>query len=506
MRNPRDIQWAQLFVLPDQPGLPLQAKLRAVVAREIAAGRLPPGTPMPSSRDLAELLGLSRNTVTAAYQQLVLDGFLHSRPRSGIVVADGAAGLAIPGRPPEAASVLPATPPDWQVRVRRSMRGRRTLAKPDRWRDYPYPFVYGRHDPELFPVEDFRECCSRTLARAQLENWAPDFETSDSVELVEQLRVRVLPKRGVFALPDEILITVGAQQAFHLLADALLGPGTRVGLEEPGYPHARNAFALRDPDLLPVPVDRDGVIVDGLPELDYLFVTPSQQSPTAATLSLARRRALLERAQRDDFVVIEDDYEADNLIDGTPHPALKSLDRGGRVIYVGSVSKSLSPAVRLGYIVAPRALVEELRLLRHVTVRHPSAFMQQAYALYLSLGHHESHGRRVNAATRERIDAAADALRRHLPQFEFDVPLGGASLWIRMPAWLDGAELALAARERGVLVEPGNVFFVRAPYPCPFIRLRLSSIQRALIEPGVKALAQAVQAMADARGVVHAAP
>jgi GntR family transcriptional regulator/MocR family aminotransferase len=506
MRNPRDVLWAQLFDLPRQEDLPLQVRLRAIVVREIAAGRLAPGTSLPSSRNLAQLLGLSRNTVTAAYQQLVADGFLESRPRSGISVAHGALALhAVPDAGASApATALPGSAPDWEGRVIRSMRERPTLAKPEDWRGYPYPFVYGQPDPTLFPVESFRECCSRTLTRAQLTRWTHDFETEDAPELVEQLRLRVLPKRGVFALPEEILVTVGAQQGLHLLAEALLGPSVSVGLEEPGYPHARNAFALRGPQSHPLPVDAEGLVVDNLPRLDYLFVTPSQQSPTTGTLSLARRQALLAQAEAADFVLIEDDYESDNLHDGAPIPALKSLDSGGRVIYLGSLSKSLSPALRLGYIVAPRALIEELRLLRHVVVRHPSAFLQQAYAFYLALGHHESHARRVIQVMRERITAAAESLRRHLPGFSFTVPQGGASIWVRAPHWVDGAALAQTARRHGVLIEPGNVFYVRPPYPCAYFRLRLSSIAVAQIDPGLAALSRAVAELAQVRGVARA--
>ncbi len=149
-------------------------------------------------------------------------------------------------------------------------------------------------------------------------------------------------------------------------------------------------------------------------------------------------------------------------------PALKSLDKTGRVIYVGSVSKSLSPVLRLGYIVAPRALIRELRVIRHAMVRHPSAFLQHAYALFLSLG-----PPRVARAPRQPGDAGASragrqALREHLADFEFTLPQGGASIWVCAPAWVDASELALMARGRGVLIEAGDVFFARPPYPCPY--------------------------------------
>lgn len=493
MRIARQTLWEQLLQLPDSPDLPLQLRLRSAVVREILAGRLVGGAPLPSSRDLARLLSLGRNTVSAAYRQLVDEGYLVARPRSGVFVAAQACQVAA-SAPLLLAAAPPGGPaPAWGRRVLRSLSQLPTLAKPERWRDYRYPFVYGGHDPQLFPTEDFRECCAHSLTRSQLAHWAPDFENDDVPELIEQIRQRLLPKRGVFALPEEIVVTVGAQQAFHLLADALFDQRTRVAFEEPGYPHARNTFALRQPQWLPLPVDAQGAVLDGLPTApgapDYLFVSPSHQCPTTVSMSLQRRRALLQRAQQDDFVVIEDDYESENLYAGTPMPALKSLDRSDRVVYVGSLSKSLAPAVRLGYIVAPRELAAELRGLRHAMVRHPSAFLQHAYALFVSLGHHESHARRVNQAMQQRVQLAAQALRRHLPSCRFTLPQGGASIWVQLPDGLDGGELALAARAQGVLIEPGDVFFLRPPRPCPYFRLRLSSIAPGLIDAGLQALA-----------------
>jgi GntR family transcriptional regulator / MocR family aminotransferase len=505
MRQSHQVQWAQLLALPEPSALPLQGRVRQAVVQAILDGRLTAAAPMPSSRELARLLNLSRNTVTAAYLQLIDEGFLESRPRSGVFVAahawpavaasDAAMNSALATR-----GAATHKAPDWKARQLRSLLNTPTLSKPQKWREYPYPFVYGNFDPELFPMEDFRECCSRSLARSQLQHWTPDFETDDVTELIEQIRLRLLPKRGVFALAEEILITVGAQHSYHLLADALFDASTRVGLEEPGHPHARNSFSLRAPQFVPLAVDSDGVITDTLPPLDYVFVTPSHQSPTTVTLSLPRRQALLQRAEQDDFVLIEDDYEAENLYEGSPMPALKSLDKSGRVIYIGSLSKSLSPALRLGYIVAPRALIAELRLLRHAMVRHPSAFLQQAYALFLSFGHHESHARRVNAAMQERLAAVAQSLREFLPDFEFRIPQGGASVWVQAPAWVDASELALIAQRHGVLIEAGDVFFVSPPYPCPFFRLRLSSISLTHVATGIRALALAVQELAQARG------
>ncbi|RFO96795.1 GntR family transcriptional regulator [Rhodoferax lacus] len=490
-------QWEQLLGLPERPGMKLQARLREAVVQAILAGRLAPGTALPSSRELCTLLRLSRNTVTAAYQQLMDDGYLESRLRSGVYVAAQARPLAAdlalarndPFRGPEAPSDVA---PDWPARVRRSRSTERFFSKPARWQDYPYPFVYGASDDKGFPLEGFRECCALTLSRAQLPEWTHDLESADVPQLVEQIRQRVLPARGVFARAEEILITCGSQHACALLSEALFDSSTRLGLEEPGHPHARNSLSARSPQLLGIAVDAQGLVVDGLPALDYVYVTPSHQSPTTHAMSLERRQWLLRKAELQNFAIIEDDYEAENLYQGAPMPALKSLDRTGRVVYIGSVSKSLSPALRLGYIVASSALIATLRQTRHAMLRHPSAFLQQAYAMYLSLGHHETHARRINAEMLQRLERLGQALQQHLPDFRFEQPHGGASLWVQAPADMDTAQLALLAQQFGVLIEPGASFFLNPPTPCPFFRLRISSIGLNQIEPGIAALARAV--------------
>ena len=498
-------QWEQLFRMPTVGGtLTLQAGLRASIVQAILKGQLTPGTALPSSRKLSALLGLSRNTVTAAYQQLMDDGYLESRLRSSVFVAANVRPLAVdlalaaedPFRGPQAAiDVLP----DWGTRVLRSRAHDRSLSKPARWQDYPYPFVYGASDEKSFPLEGFRECCALATSRAQLPEWTHDLERADVPHLLEQICQRVLPQRGVFALPQEVLITSGSQHAFALLTEALLDANTRVGLEEPGHPHSRNSFSARAQRFVSVPVDEQGLVVDALQPLDYVFVTPSHQSPTTHVMSLERRQWLLRKAELQNFVIIEDDYEAENLYEGTPMPALKSLDTTGRVIYIGSVSKSLSPALRLGYIVASAPLIAELRHTRHAMLRHPSAFLQHAYALYLSLGHHETHARRVNAEMLQRLAQAGEALRTHLPDFHFQLPRGGASIWVRAPDGIDATELATVARQFGVLIEAGDVFFLHPPTPCPCFRLRISSIRLSQIDAGMAALARAVKQLKAAR-------
>jgi len=204
--------WARLFRLGEQPGVALKVRLRRTLVNAILDGQLTPGAAMPSSRDLAALLKIGRNTVTAAYQGLIDEGYLETRPRTGVFVASGCLPVQIAASEPGASDGLGVpSGPLWDERVVRSLSQQPTLAKPDRWQDYPFRFVYGTYDPELFPTEGFRECCLRSLSRVQMPQWAPDFETEDVPELIEQIRRRLLPRRGVFARAEEILITVGSQ-------------------------------------------------------------------------------------------------------------------------------------------------------------------------------------------------------------------------------------------------------------------------------------------------------
>lgn len=489
--------WKALLARGTGGDASLQGRIREMLVSAILDGTLPPDTPVPSSREMAEHLGVARNTVVLAYQQLRDEGYLEARQRSGYYVGRGilAGRAATPVAP-----ALAAEPLDWDRRLQLRPTSQRSISKPADWQKHPYPFLYGQFDPTLFPTADWRECCIKTLSVMGIREWAPDQIARDDESLVQQIRTRVLPRRGVWAGADELIVTVGAQHALYMVADLLLRQGTRVAIEEPGYPDARNIFLMRTPDVVSLPVDRRGLPVDArLSGVDYVYVTPSHQCPTGVTMPIERRRALLARADADDFVVIEDDFESENRFDGEPIPALKSLDRSERVIYIGSLSKSLAPGLRIGYIVAAPPLIAELRALRRLMLRHPSAFVQRAFALFLSLGHHDAQMRRLAVAQRERFEALADAMHRHLPQCEVVPVSGGGSCWVRLPEDVSAAALAACAAERGVLIEPGDVFFRQSPPPGSYVRLGYQSIQAASIAPGIEALAEVMAQLRQRR-------
>lgn len=499
-QRPNDVMWKQLLQRSSRESLSLQAQIREMLVGAILDGQLPAGEPVPSSREMADQLGVARNTVVLAYQQLADEGYLVSRQRSGhFVNAEMIGKRPAASGAQRAASLGGPAGPDWAARFLQHPTRQRSIVKPADWQKYPHPFLYGQFDPSLFPTADWRECCNKALSVLDIRDWAPDLITRDDELLVQQVRTRVLPRRGVWAAADEVVITVGAQHALFMLADLLMREGTRVGIEEPGYPDARNIFALRTSAIVPLPVDAQGLPVDErLAGLNYVYATPSHQCPTGVTMPLQRREALLRLADEGDFVVIEDDFESENRFDGEPFPALKSLDRNDRVIYVGSLSKSLAPGLRIGYAVGAAPLIAELRALRRLMLRHPSTLVQRAFALFLSLGHHDAQLRRLAAVQRERCALVLDALARHAPGCSVVPVSGGGSCWVSLPEGIDVGEFAARAEAQGVLIEPGDVFFHGAPPARRAFRLGYASIEAKAIEPGIRILGGLVEAMLSA--------
>ena len=487
--------WSGLFRISADSGQTLQAQIRQAIVAAILDRQIAPSLPLPSCRVLADKLGVARGTVVLAFQQLVDQGFLVARERRGHFVNPDI--LASPGRH-GLKPVATNSAVSWKSRRRLTATGMPDGHKYENWMKASYPFVYGQFDPALFPTAEWRECNRMALAVLEIRNWAGDVVDRDDPLLIEQIQARLLPRRGIFANPDEIMVTLGAQHALYMLATLLMGRGVKVAMEDPGYPDARSIFRLSGAEVVPVPVDRDGMHVDQVPDdASYVFVTPNHQCPTMVALSDERRAHLLADAERHDRIIIEDGYDS-QLNDEAPQQALKSIDRSGRVVYVGSMSKTLAPGLRVGYIVADAELIAELRALRRFMLRHPPANNQRAVALFLSLGHHEALVRRLSTAFSERRRRLVDALGRHLPEWRPTEAPGGTSVWLRGPVGSDSTTIAVEAARRGVIIEPGNRFFDKPEGRSRFMRLGFSSIGQQHIEPGIRELAQAAGRMRSA--------
>ncbi|WP_299728921.1 PLP-dependent aminotransferase family protein [uncultured Endozoicomonas sp.] len=449
---------------------------------------------LPSCRKLSDMLQVSRNTVVLVYEKLVDEGYLVSRERSGYFVSphyveqDSHLYSTKCSLYPAAENVRHSL--NWSSRLQSDLSHYRNIQKPENWQGFPYPFVFGQTDHSLFPISQWRECSRLAQSQHEINTWMPDLIDSDDEFLVEQLRKRVLIKRGINVRNDEILITVGTQNSLYLLASLLAGKNTRLGMEEPGYPDVRNIFTHHGADVVPLHLDGDGVTLsDTMGSCDYVYVTPSHQVPTNATMPMARRKALLKRANEQDFVIIEDDYDSEVNLQERPHPALKSLDAHGRVIYVGSLSKSLSHGLRLGYLVADAEVITQARMLRRMMYRHPPANNQRTAALFISMGYFDSYLQRLRKSYFEKWQIMKASLNCYLPDMLVNPEAGGSSFWLRLPDTVNLSELVSRSMDDGVIIEPGDVHFMDEKSTRPFIRLGFSAIEKEQIEPGIRKLA-----------------
>ncbi len=373
----------------------LHQQLRAA----ILDGRLAAGSVLPSTRKAAATLGVARNTVVAAFDLLVAEGYVQPRTTARAVVADVA--TRRPARPAHGA--LSAKIP-------------RRWLEPGLARELPRTlparsFRLGMPEDAGFPHDTWRQLSARALrgfSRAPFR-YPP---AAGLPELREAIAGHVAFSRAVACRTDDVVVTSGAQQAHHLLAQLLVTPGRmRVAVEDPGYPPTRAAFAAAGAELVPVPVDDEGLRVDALPgDVEIVCVTPSHQSPSGVAMSMPRRRALLEFARQRNAVVVEDDYDGEFRFGGRPLDALQTLDRDGRVFYVGTFSKSLFPSLRKGFLVVPPWARDGLLNVKQVVDPHGDMVAQATLAAFIRDGHLARHVRRMHPLYAARRRALLDGL------------------------------------------------------------------------------------------------
>jgi len=475
------------FLAPGFQGT-LQAQIQQLIAEGILSGRFRRGEKLPSSRKLATHLGVSRITITLAYTELLANDYLTSRGRSGYYVSENA---------PVPPSFDPPKPRedriDWARALGRRFTGGDTPDKPKDWANYRFPFVYGQTDPSLFDHANWRLCALQALGQKEFTALTADYYDQDDPELVEFIARNTLPRRGIIARPEEILITLGAQNALWIAAQILLTQRRMAAIENPCYHALRDILNQSRCHVDAINVDRNGLDPGLIPsEADVIFTTPSHQCPTTATMPMARRHALLERAREIDALVVEDDYEFEMSFLDAPSPALKSLDTEGRVIYVGSFSKSLFPGLRLGYLVGSEAFIREARALRASVIRHPPGHIQRTAAYFLSLGHYDALIRRIREALKTRRAVMQDAIDQSGLTVAGKGAFGGSSFWMRTNPGLNTEILAEELKSEGVLIEPGHPFFTGDTLPKNFYRLGYSSIPSERIPEGVTRIARAL--------------
>ena len=477
---------AEAFQLPQAAQGSLQQRIRAMVTEGVLAGRFRPGQKLPSSRGLAAHLGVSRITVTLAYAELVSADYLAARGRSGYYISDNApvaSHLPLTGARAEAVEFARLSGERFS--------GRGGVERPADWESYGFPFIYGQADPTLFDHQNWRLCAVRALGRRDFAAMTADYYDRDDPLLIDHVLRQILPRRGIAAREDEVLLTLGAQNALWITATCLLGGGRRAVMENPGYPGLRAILEAGGTQVLSVDVDEGGLPPWALPSgVDVVFTTASHQCPTNATMPLERRLALLQAAEKERFIVVEDDYEFEMSFLKPVSPALKSLDVGGRVVYAGSFSKSVFPGMRLGYLVGPPGFIREARALRLMSLRHPPGHIQRTMAYFLSLGHYDAMVNRMRGAFKRRRQVMGEAIVANGLEVVGQGGFGGSSFWMR--AAVDTDVLAAELRKDGVLIEPGGAFFDPANPDNHHYRLGYGSITPAGIPQGIALIAEAI--------------
>lgn len=430
--------------LDRQQGLARQ--LYQALREHILDGRLQGGTRLPASRDLAGLLSISRNTVTRAFDQLYAEGYIQGRVGVGTYVAELSATVRLPA--PSATPVpMPVSAQSGALQLLQTHYLNPPLS------GSPRAFRVGVPAFDLFPFETWARLSARFWRKPSLARLGYGDPAGDWY-LRELIAAYLRNGRGLHCDPAQIVVTSGAQQAISLCAQLLVTPGARVALESPGYRAAGHALAVAGARLCGVAVDGEGLDTAALAQIEgcrLVYVTPSHQYPTGVTLSLSRRLELLEWAQRNDGLIIEDDYDGEYRYSGTPLAPLAALDRQGRVLYVGTFCKIAFPALRLGYLVLPPALAEAFSRRRAIDMRHSEIGTQAVMAEFIAAGHFQRHIRRMRSAAHSRRDALLAGWPSEVPGC---APLSaveaGLHLCVRVDSLARERELITAAARVGV--------------------------------------------------------
>lgn len=485
--------WSLDLAAASPAAAPLFRRISQAIVADIRRGRLRPGQRLPGSRALATTLQVNRNTVLAAYEELASEGWTESARASGTFVS-----RALP-----------------EIRV---LTAGRRLSRRDRPAQ-PAGF-------DLRPAPDLGELIPASQSGLQFSGSVPDLRLAPAAELARAFRRAVLRQtrsvlsyghsqghprlraalagmlsasRALAVGPQDLIVTSGSQMAIDLVSRALLRPGDVVAVEQLGYRPAWLAFLQHGAELQPVPVDAGGMDIHALAtlaertdSLRAVYVTPHHQYPTTATLSAARRIELLEMARRHRFAVIEDDYDHEFHYGGRPVLPLASSDRAGVVVYIGTLAKILAPGVRLGYVVAPRPLLESLAAHRVLVDRQGDHALEYAVAELLEQGDAQRHARRARRIYQDRRDFLARALRRELPDaLSFDPPAGGIAIWASAAPGIDVDRWATRALAHELVIATARRFAFDGR-PRPHMRLSFAAFNEEELSEAVSRLRRAL--------------
>ena len=452
--------------------------LAAHLRHQLRSGQLRQGDALPSTRLLAQQLGIHRHTVMAAYEELVAEGWVDSLPGWGYRVSQD--GLC----PTQAAE---PEPQEFEWRFHQSLPATEEAPRPA----VRYSFPSGQPDLRIFPHEEYAAFVRQALRRFSPEELLGYSEPCGRVRFREQLAHYLRRARGLQFRQSELVVTHGSQEASYLVARCWLQPGDTVAVEEQGFSKVWEAFQCCGAELCPVSIDDEGIVPEDLEKnmqqrrVRLIYLTPLHQYPTTVTLSPRRRRHLYELARRYDVPIMEDDYDFEFHYRGTSQPPLKSQDPDGRVLYCSTFSKVLHPSARLGFLIAPPSLAERVTRLKTVVSRQNDNLTQEAVAGWMEEGGFERHLRRVRRHYERRRQCMHEALQRWQPAARWKVPDGGMCFWVDTSVNTD--ELSRLAADEGVWVRPGSSYRLESS-PSSCLRLGFAHPNPEEIEQGLAIL------------------
>jgi GntR family transcriptional regulator/MocR family aminotransferase len=471
--------------------------------KAILTGRLQSGHRLPASRELANVMKLSRNTVLAAFDQLLAEGYIESRAGSGTFVAQMIPDAMVP---PPAAPMTPGPSRMTGSARQLSKRGRAIDAAPltrTNTNVRGNAFRPGLPALDHFPMDTYRRLLDRRLRRASTTMLAYG-DPQGYLPLREAIATHLVASRGARCTAEHIIITSGSQQAMDLAVRVLVDPGDTVWMEDPGYFAARAVLRASEANIVPVPVDREGMnVAIGIAraaDARFVYCTPSHQNPLGVTLSLPRRLALLQWAERSGAWIFEDDNASEYRFEGRPLAALQGVDEHARVLYAGTFSKVLFAGLRLGYLVAPADLVQPLVRARALSDRQSPGISQAVIADFMNEGHFGRHIRRMRTLYATRLAVLLDAVRRHgaglLEVFEGE---GSTNRVVWLPEGLDDQAVHRRLAERGILTLALSEDTIE-PQPRGGLILGFGGVDEKEIDDGVRIIAESVREMLSERG------
>lgn len=464
--------------LRDDDSQPLFLRLAASILSEIERGRLAPGDRLPGTRSLALSLNVHRNTVTAAFQELMMQGWLVAEPSRGTVVAYDLPNVSLHAEKGKVVAVDDIPSDDSKTILHVSD---------------------GTPDTRIMPSVEMARAIRHALLQPPSLQGGGYGEPGGAQALRNALAQYLAQERGLTTSPSQIMVTRGSQMAIYLAAATLVSPGDAVAVEEPGYPHAWEAFRAAGARVIGIPVDAQGIDVAQLesvaqqePKLKALYVTPHHQYPTTVTLGASRRLRLLEVARRYGLTIVEDDYDHEYRFDGRPIlPLASRANDETPVIYIGSLSKLLSPAVRLGYASARPDILQRMIKHREAIDRQGDLLLENAMAELIGNGTLARHGRKARRVYETRRNILAAELTERLGQdIEFNTPSGGLAVWLRVREGISANAWAASALGLGVAVSPSSNFVLDTSHTVNGLRIGYANLDEAGIRSLVGILAE----------------